>query len=272
MKKWYMLLATVALAACSTVQAPVAPQSQAHAAPQRVIVGVDDNYPPYDFFDKQGHATGFDVDILKAIGEKQNLQFAFIPEHWDKIYDSLDKKKYTVALSGFAYSDERAQKYQVSNTYAYGQDTIATVQANKKTRLPQTLEDLKKRKVITLGNSPYVEELENVLGKGSRNIITADSSFGILDGLVKGKADSALTDKIVAKYYIKQSFPKANIVLTSKGEYFEPYPLVFLAHKDEAALMQKINAGLAQIIQDGTYRKIYKHWIGEEPPVLPAAK
>lgn len=234
-------------------------------------VAVDDDYPPYDFIDEKGQATGFDVAILKAIGEKQNLSFQFTPEKWDNMVSGLDNKKFHIALSGFAHSDERAEKYQVSNTYAYGRDAIVTLNKNVKS-VPETREDLKNHKVITLGNSPYIEELESVLGKNNPNIISVNSSLLMLQGLVDGTADAALTDKIVAQYYARQSFPNASFRLTGKGDYFEPYPLVIVAHKDEAELMKKINAGLAAIIQDGTYSKIYKTWFGEEPEKLPTVE
>lgn len=230
---------------------------------QMFKVGVDSDYPPYDFFDEKGRATGFDVDILKAIGEKQNIQFEFTPTEWSDIVAGLENKQFKIALSGFAYSDERAEKYQVSNTYAYGQDIIVSVK-KPNVKAPKTLESLKNYTVITLGDSPYIEELESVMGKGSPNIKGVETSLQILQGLVDGEAKVALTDKTVAQYY-KSSFPNVEFEFTGEGDYFEPYPLVMVAHKDEAELMQKINAGLAQIIKDGTYATIYKKWFGVEP-------
>lgn len=230
---------------------------------QMLKVGVDSDYPPYDFFDEKGQATGFDVDILRAIGEKQNIQFEFTPTEWSDIVAGLENKQFKIALSGFAYSDERAEKYQVSNTYAYGQDIIVSVK-KPKVKAPKTLESLKNYTVITLGDSPYIEELESVMGKDSPNIKGVETSLQILQGLVDGEAKVALTDKTVAQYY-KSSFPNVEFEFTGEGDYFEPYPLVMVAHKDEAELMQKINAGLAQIIKDGTYATIYKKWFGVEP-------
>lgn len=236
------------------------------------IVGVDDDYPPFDFFDEKGQATGFDVDLIRAIADKQQLALRFVPTHWNNIVENLDNKKIQLALSGFAYSDERAKKYQVSNTYAYGKDAIVTVNGHYTTdNRPKTLEDLKPLQVLTLGNSPYIEELESVKGKGSSSIIGLDNSLSILTELMAGKGQAGLTDKSVAKYYL-QTLPNAQLTLTGEGDYFTKYPLVFVAHKDEAELMQKINVGLTQIVQDGTYSQIYKKWFGEIPKDLPAVK
>lgn len=272
-KKSFLMSACAFLMACSVNNAMVdkTKVSSTKFVVQPFVVAVDDDYPPYDFFDDKGQATGFDVDILRAIGAKQNIPFIFKPVKWDNMVEGLENKQFQVALSGFAYSDERAEQYQVSNTYAYGQDIIVTLKTDKDTHIPQTREELKNSKVITLGNSPYIEELESVLGKDNPNIIGVPNSLLMLQGLVDGTADAALTDKIVAQYYI-QSFPNAKFNLTGTGDYFEPYPLVIVAHKDEVELMKKINLGLVSIVKDGTYSKIYKNWFGEEPKQLPEVK
>lgn len=271
MKKLF-LISTVALLAACGASKPSLQNITHNPTPEPILVGVDKDYPPFDFFDENGQATGFDVAILQAIGEKQNLTFQFVPQTWDTITDNLEKKQFKIALSGFAHSDERAEKYAVSDTYAFGQDAIVTVKTAKQGKIPETREDLKKRKVITLADSPYIEELEAVLGKKNPNIISVATSVEILQGLIDGKAHAALTDKAVAQYFIQKDFPKTKFNLTGKGDYFTPYPLVFVAHKDEAALMQKVNAGLAEIIKDGSYTQIYKRWFGEEPKELPPVK
>lgn len=42
--------------------------------------------------------------------------------------------------------------------------------------------------------------------------------------------------------------------------------------KDKADLMTKINAGLKEIVSDGTYTEIYKKWFNIEPEKLPEFK
>lgn len=277
-KKICLLSTLTILAACGKEEtatpspvsepAPVVATAASEPIAAEFLVGVDAAYPPYDFRDENGQATGFDVDILKAIGKKQNLTFTFIPEKWENVIANLDKNKFKVAISGFARSEEREQKYQVSNTYAYGQDVIASLE---QTKAPETIADLKQHKVITLSDSPYIEELETTMGKGNPNIIGVGSSYLVIQGLAQGKANAALIDKGVAQHYAK-SFPDVKIKTGGKGSYFEPYELVILANKQETELMQKINAGLAEIVQDGTYTQIYKTWFGEEPKTLPPVK
>lgn len=231
-----------------------------------IAVGIDYAYPPYDFLDEQGQPTGFDVEILKAIGEKQGLKFTVMPSRWDELITHLDSGKYSVAIAGFARTDERMQKYQVSNTYGYGQDVIVTLDGGVTVK---TFGELKNHKVLTLGDSPYIRQLEGVMGEGSANLIGEKSTSLVIKSLAAKKGDVAFMDKGTVQYYA-QSFPnvKFNIVDSGSPE-LESYELVMLAGKEEAELMGKINAGLSQISADGTYATIYKKWFGVEPTQLP---
>lgn len=284
MKKLSLLLAVTLLAACGEPDAPQQAQTPppAQPAPEQaskvepigdtIVVGTDAAYPPYNYRDEKGQSTGFDMDILNAIGAKQNLKFTFIPDTAEKVLPNLDAKKYKVAISGFVRSAEREQKYQVSNTYAWGQDVFATLSTTPNP--PETMADVKSqnRKVLVLGGSFYVEQMEGILGKNAPNLLTANSAYHVLRGLVTGEADVAFIDKGVVQHYAK-SFPDVKINLGGKGSAdFDKYEMVILADKEEVELMQKINAGLAEIVKDGTYAQIYKNWFGEEPKDLPAVK
>lgn len=231
------------------------------------LVGTSAAYPPYNFRDEKGQPIGFDIDIMNAIGKKKNFKFMFIPEHASNVLPNLDNDKYKIAISGFVKTAERKKKYQVSNTYAYGQDVIATLSSHPQP--PQTLADLRTRKTITLRNTNYVKQLTNVIGKNNPNIIQVDTGYFVISGLVSGEVEAAFIDKGVAQYYAK-SFPDTPIQMGGRGSAdFDKYEMVILAQKSQSELMRRINAGLAEIVQDGTYHQIYKKWFGEEPKLLP---
>lgn len=145
MKKLSSLLAVALLAACGE---PDAPQQASQVEPvgDAIVVGTDAAYPPYNYRDEKGQSTGFDMDILNAIGAKQNLKFTFIPDTADKVLPNLDAKKYKVAISGFVRNAEREQKYQVSNTYAWGQDVFATLSTTPNP--PETMAEVKTAKCL----------------------------------------------------------------------------------------------------------------------------
>lgn len=80
-----------------------------------------------------------------------------------------------------------------------------------------------------------------------------------------------MADEGVLRYYAKQ-FPKINFKIVGEGEAFEHYEMVIITPKSENELMEKINTGLANIVADGTYAKIYEKWFGVAPQKLPTTK
>lgn len=272
------LLAVITLTGCNkaentatnnTNQATVTEPTSASAValsatPQGEVlnVGVDGNYPPYDFRDDKGNATGFDVDIIKAIGEKQGFSVNVLPDTWENVQTNLDKGGYDLSISGYSITDERQQKYLVSKPYAFAQDIIAVKQGLMGVN---GLKDLAKYSVSTQADTPYIDDLKEA---GVQNIKAQASSFLAFKELATGKSDAMLADKGLMLHYAK-SFPEFKFDMVGKGEYFEPYELVILAPKGKEALMEKVNAGIDQIIQDGTYAEIYKKWFGIAPIAIP---
>lgn len=272
------------LVACSDKPAETTTQSETVPAPtntatatneqasvpnaQSYIVGVDANYPPYDFKDEKGVPQGFDVDIIQAIASNQGIKINIIPQDWESLIKGIDNAQNHIAMSGFYKSEERMEKYLVSDTYAWGRDAIGVRGSDTTTK---TLQDLSSKTVATLADSPYIEQLEAVMGKGSPNIIAKPSDFLAFKELAQGSAEAVLGEYGVLRYYAKQ-FPNVDFKITGKGKDFEPYEIAIIAPKSQTELMTKINAGLANIVADGTYAKIYEKWFGVAPERLPTAQ
>lgn len=272
------------LVACSDKPAETTTQSETVPAPtntatatneqasvpstESYIVGVDANYPPYDFKDERGIPQGFDVDIIRAIAQNQALKINIIPQDWEVLVEGVDNAQSHLAMSGFYKSEERMEKYLVSDTYAWGRDAIGVRSDDISTK---TLQDLSGKKVATLADSPYIEQLEAVMGKGSPNIVARPSGFLAFKELAQGGAEAVLGEYGVLRYYAKQ-FPNVNFKITGEGEDFEPYEIAIIAPKSQTELMTKINAGLANIVADGTYAKIYEKWFGVAPERLPTVQ
>lgn len=231
---------------------------------QTFTVGVDASYPPYDFRDENGNAIGFDVDIIKAIGEKQGFGVNVVAKDWDGLVSDFDKGVYDISLAGYYPSDERKQKYLVSRPYSFAQDILLT---KKNEKLVITgLEQIKPLTLAVQGNSPYDEQ---VRGYGVNKVITKESSYLAFTAVARGEADAMILDRGVAQYYIQQlagTGTKIDFELHEPTyEDFEAYELVVLAPKGKEELMEKINQGIVEIIADGTYATIYKKWFGTEP-------
>lgn len=277
-KKFALALLTASLVACSnppqetskTTQStpPASAQSSTEPSTQKFeqtfIVGIDANYQPYTFKDEKGLGQGFDVDIIRAIGEKQNFGVDVVPQSWDDLLKNFSQSKHDIVLAGFSRTPEREKEYLVSNTYSYGEDAILVKQDNTSIK---DFKSLAGHKVSTQSDSPYIPELEEIMGKNSPNIIGKPSSFLAFKELTMGNVDAVYADAGILRYY-SQEFKDIPMKVVDNGK--EGYELVIMTPKNKPELMEKINTGLKEIIADGTYVQIYKKWFGAEPEKIPA--
>lgn len=80
------LLASVALAAllaaCGKTEpaastAPAAAPAPAPAAVVKLVVGLDDNFPPMGFRDEKNELVGFDIDMAREAAKRAGLEVEF---------------------------------------------------------------------------------------------------------------------------------------------------------------------------------------------------
>lgn len=254
------------LVACGGDKAkPEVAKESATPTEEVIRVGVDNQYPPYDFLDEMGNPIGFDVEIIQAIANHQKLNVELIPQGWEVLMSDLDVAKNDLVMSGLMRTGARESRYLLSNTYAWGQDSIAIKPDNNSVR---NLYDLKGQKISTLADSAYVPQLEEVFGKDSPNIVGKPTDFLAFQELALGRVEAMLGEKHMFQHYAKNH---PEVQFKTVDDWIEPYEMVIIAPKANTELMAKVNAGLAGIVADGTYAQIYQKWFNMPPAKLPSS-
>jgi polar amino acid transport system substrate-binding protein len=75
-----------------------------------------------------------------------------------------------------------------------------------------------------------------------------------------GQIAAAINDNSVLFDYIKDN---PDVEVTAEFDTGDHYGIG--VRRDNRALVDKVNQTLARIKRDGTYDKIYEHWIGKKP-------
>ncbi len=275
MKKFYKsivvaTLAVLALTGCGNSDKSTKKKKISDVAGVTYKVAMDSDYPPYEFIGEQGIATGFEVELLQAIANDQNVKLTFIPTPWNVLMKGLKNKDYDMIIGGISEADIEDEGYETDDfllpkSHVYAQDTIVTLTKNESSA-PKTFQQLKGHKVVTVGDTSWVTELREVVRDD--NIIGEKTSFLALQALIQGKADVMLNEKGVMKHY-QHTIPEFPLTLYSQDKYFKPYEVVGVINKDKEELVDVFNKGLKNIIRSGQYKKIYRKWFAEEPIKLP---
>lgn len=227
----------------------------AAGAGQKVKIGTEGAYPPFNSIDKDGNLVGFDVDIAKALCKAADFECEFVVQDWDGIIPGLIAKKYDAIIASMSITEERKQKVDFTNKYY---NTPAKFFARKGANLEISLEGLKGKTVAVQRATIHENFLRDNYGDvvSIKSYATQDEAY--LD-LVSGRADAGIADSVA----VLEGF-----LSTDEGKDFQFYGPDFsdpkwfgdgagiAVRKGEDELREKLNAALAQIRADGTYKKI----------------
>ena len=69
--------------------------------PKKIVIGLDDNFPPMGFKDEKGELVGFDIDLAKEVAKRIGSEVEFKSIDWDSKEAELKSKRIDVLWNGF---------------------------------------------------------------------------------------------------------------------------------------------------------------------------
>lgn len=98
---------------------PAEPESQLDVVQERgtLIVGTSADYPPYESVDEQGNFVGFDMDLIREIGDRLGVDVEIQDMPFDSLIAALQEGKVDAVIAAMQYSPERDEKVDFTNPY-----------------------------------------------------------------------------------------------------------------------------------------------------------
>src|SRR5690606_13743848 len=89
------ILALLAVVCGLVLGIPIAAGASDGADEQRVVrVGTEGVYPPFTFRDPEtNELTGFDIDVMRAVGEEAGWDVRFVEAPFDALFPALDSRR-----------------------------------------------------------------------------------------------------------------------------------------------------------------------------------
>ena len=224
-------------------------------AAQKVKIGTEGAYPPFNSIDKDGKLVGFDIDIANALCDAAGFECEFVVQDWDGMIPGLLAKKYDAIVASMSITDERKQKVDFTGKYY---STPAKFFAKKGSGLEISPEGLKGKIVAVQRATIHENFLSDNYGKivTIKSYATQDEAY--LD-IVSGRADAGIADSVA----VMDGF-----LGTDQGKDFQFFGPDFndpkwfgdgagiAIRKGETDLLNAFNAAIDKIRADGTYAKI----------------
>ncbi len=224
-------------------------------AAQVIKVGTNAAFPPFEYVDENTQEyTGFDMDLIRAIGKQAGFEVQIVDVAWEGIIPGLLVGNYDVIASAMTITAERQQSVNFSDPYFNAEQVILVPANDNSIRSP---EDLKGKSVsVQLGTTgDFVASDLPGLRKVARFGEVTDAIQEMLNGNVAG----VICDNFVAIEYMQHNPDRAKVV---PGSFFDPEYYGFAINKRNTELLKKVNAALAELKANGTYDEIYNKWFG----------
>ena len=231
-----------------------------------VVIGADTNYPPFESAPKSGDEfVGFDVDLMKAIGEKTGLDFKFKTYNFDSLVAGLNGgTDFDMVTSAWTINAERQKQVDFSIPYYRNDFGVVVPKDSKLTSYKQ----LEKGDIVSVqtGSSAHEWAKKQFAGTGVQ-IKTFENTLDCFNALTAGDADMVIQDLAMSASVVSDTARNAKIVEhVSVAEYFG---MGFAKNAKGAAMKTTVDATLKELAADGTYSRIYKKWFGVEPTFVP---
>lgn len=220
--------------------------SHAQNAPLRVVT--DATFPPMEFV-KDGQRTGFDIDLVEALGKAMGRKIEWIDIDFKGLIPALQSGRADMAMSAIYITDERRKVVDFSDPYYAGGLVVLT----KKDGPIKSLKDLDGKKVAVQVGTKSVNYLKDNFPKVERVEVEKNQEMFNLAQI--GRADAAVTGKPAAKLYAQTH---SDMVVLPEQVTVEDYGIAI--PKTQADTTKAINAALTKIKTDGTYDQLVKKW------------
>ncbi|GAB3587639.1 ABC transporter substrate-binding protein/permease [Calidifontibacter terrae] len=249
-----LLVAITSLLGFGGATAASAAPATAHAAglPKVLRVGTEGVYPPFSFH--QGDKlTGFDVEFMRALGQKLGIDVQFVEVPWDSMFAALGAGRIDVVANQVTENPQRKALYDLSTPYI--DTTGVVVVANNNTSI-KGLSDLKGKRAAQNLTSNWAD----VAKQNGATVVGVDSMDKAIQNLRQGSVDVMVNDKLAVRNFMAtQSDPGVKIV----AETADRSESVLAARKN-SGFMPQLDAGIAQLKADGTTKTLYDKYFNPD--------
>ena len=214
-------------------------------------VGTNAEFPPFEYVGDDGQPDGFDIALIKAIGEKMGYEVVVENMEFASLIGAIGTK-IDVSIAGMTIDEERLQSVDFSDPYY---DAIQYVIVPEGSDI-DCAADLEGKKIgVQLGTTGdyAVEEIPGATAAQYNKGVDA------VNDLLNGRVECVIIDKNPALVFASEY----EGIVALPGDQFdfgvEQYAIAL--PKGNTELAEKINKALKELKEDGTYDALVKQYI-----------
>ena len=216
-------------------------------------------FPPYEMTTDDGGFEGIDVEVAEAIAGKLGLELVVDDMGFDAALLAAQNGQSDMVMAGVTVNEERLAVMDFSDSYATGVQVVIVKEGSP----IATVDDLANAQMIGCQKATtgyiYCSDTPENGGYGEDHVTAYETGALAVQALVNGQVDAVVIDNEPAK-----SFVAANDGLVILDTEFAVEDYAIGVRKGNTALLDAINAAMAELKADGTFQGIVDKYITAE--------
>lgn len=194
--------------------------------------------------------TGFEVEVVREIAERLELEVDFTELGFDEMLTSVQTGQVDMAANDIEVTEDREDKFAFSTPFKYSYGT-AIVREDDLSGI-ETMEDLEGKKAAGASTSVYMETAREY---GAEEVVYDNATNETyLRDVAIGRTDVILND-----YYLQTlaiaNYPDLNITIHPDLKY-SPSEVGVVMKKENTELTENVNRVIEEMLEDGTITEI----------------
>jgi len=221
----------------------------------KIIVGTEATFPPFEYRDEEGNIIGFDIDMITTILENLNYTVEVKDFLFDSLIPSLENGKIDIIAAGMTIRPDREERIAFSIPYYKSdQSVLVKVDSNITINSNDDFENL----VIgaQTGTTGALWVTDNLVNETALNVTLNRYDLytnAVLD-LDIGRIDAIVLDEPVAKAFAAEGNREvAYVILTNES-------FGIGVRKEDTTLLQQINQELEKFMDSDEWNDLVKKY------------
>lgn len=250
MKQLIYSLLLLALTACST------PKEE-----NKLIVGLQSDYPPFEYLNDQGEIIGFDVDLAKALAQKLGKELVIHDMEFDGQILSLKQGKIDLIISGTNITPSRQKEITLVPYHGDQSGSLSLLFWGEVQGEIHSLDDIKENMVVSVESGSIADHyLEKYPAIHKR---TFQNALEPLMDVKYGKSNAALTEADIGEH-LRMKYPEVRVVVIPLPEAEKSPGFGIGIKKENIGLTLQVEKAIQELKLDGTIPKLEKKWFKGE--------
>ncbi len=227
----------------------------AQAQEKKVYIhGIDPDFPPFAYVDKDGNPAGFDVEAVDWIAQEMGFEVKHQPTAWDTIIPTLVAKKIDFIASGLSFTEERAKVIAYTKSYW----------EHKWSLVVRKDSDLNIVTGLSMGHTVGTQRgttganwiEDNLINKGVDLKMKVYDTFTLaVEDLLNGRVDSAVQDDTMVKEMLKVKPGLKEVGTWGAGKTY-----AYGLRKGDDELLKLLNEGLDRLKNSPKWNELIKKY------------